>query len=242
MITDYSFRTSTRRRATAVTCACVAVSALATSSSLAQSVTSGGFVATLGKDTVAFEQYTRTGNVLTGDYVTVQGGVTASHYVIKFDVNNMPSELVLTQMRGDGSPIPGGPSSVKMTVGEAETTVDILKEPPVHRKFAVKLPYPLLGTSIAMFEVAMQRLRTLGTDSVSFAGLPLNAPELPNPIQVKFVGADSARVWTAGGPMYMRVTRNGEIHGVSGRATDVKIEVRRVPVTQFKALMTRFTK
>lgn len=241
MTVGSSFKFSTRR-STLVAASISCAASLVGLTSHAQSVTSGGFVATLGKDTVAFEQYTRTGNVMTGDYVTVQGGVTASHYVLKFDVNNMPSELTLTQMRGDGSPIPGGPSSVKMTVGANETIVDILKEPPVQRKFAVKVPYPLLGTSIAMFEVAMQRLRTLGNDSVSFAGLPLNAQELPSPIQVKFLGTDSARVWTAGGPMYMRVTKNGEIHGVSARETKTKIEVRRVPVTTFKAMMMRFTK
>lgn len=213
--------------------------ALATSSMDAQAV-SAAFITTVGRDTVAIEQFTRTGNLLTGDYVTRPGGTTVNHYVLRFDINNMPSEMTLTQQRGDGSPIPGGPTSVKMTVGEKETKVEILKQPPVNRTFAVKGPYPLLGTSMGMFEVALQRLRIMGSDSVSFAGLPLNSAELPDPIQVKFIGADSARVWTAGGPMYMRVTKTGEIEGVSGRETPTKIEIRRVPRIDLRRLIAGF--
>ena len=202
--------------------------------------TSGAFITTLGKDTVAVEQYTRTGNVLTGDYVTRQGGVVVNHYVLKFDVNNLPSHLDLTQQRADGSPIPGGPKAVTMTVGDKETVVVIQKDPVITRKFAATAPYPLLGTSIGMFEVAFISLRSAARDSVSFQPLPLNAPELPNPIQVKFISADSARLWTANGPLYFRVNKAGEIQGVSGRDTDTKIESRRVPSIDLKKLLAGF--
>ena len=202
--------------------------------------TSGAFITTLGKDTVAVEQFTRTGNVLTGDYVTRQGGVVVNHYVLRFDVNNAPSRLDLTQQRADGSPIPNGPKAVTFTVADKEAVIVIEKDPVITRKFAVSMPFPLLGTSVGMFEVAFRFVRTLGADSTSFAGLPLNAAELPNPLQVRFLGADSARLWTATGPLYLRVNKAGEIQGMSGRETDTKIEVRRAPSIDLKKLIAGF--
>lgn len=209
-------------------------------SQLNAQATSGSFITTLGKDTVAVEQFTRTGNLLTGDYVTRDGGTVINHYVLRFDVNNAPSRLDLTQQRADGSPIPNGPKSVTMTVGDTETVIVIQKDPVITRKFAVRKPFPLLGTSTGMFEIAFRFLRSIGKDSVSFAGLPLNAPELPNPIQVTFFGTDSARLWSANGPLVLRVNKAGEIQGLSGQATDTKLEVRRVPSLDLKKVIAGF--
>ena len=203
--------------------------------------TSGAFITTLGQDTVAVEQFTRSGNVLTGDYVTRQGSLVVNHYVLRFDANNAPSRLDLTQHRADGSPVPNGPKAVTLTVGDNESVIVIEKEPVVTRKFVVSRPFPLLGTSLGMFEVAFRFIRTLGADSVSFAGLPLNAAELPNPLQVKFFGGDSARLWTANGPLYLRVNKTGEIQGMSGRETDTKIEVRRAASIDLKKLIAGFS-
>lgn len=213
--------------------------AVATSPLNAQ-ITSGAFITTLGRDTVAVEQFTRTGNVLTGDFVTRQGGLVVNHYVLRFDVNNAPSRLDLTQQRADGSPLPNGPKSVRLTVGDKEAVIVIEKDPVITRTFAVIKPFPLLGTSLGMFEVAFRFIRTLGADSISFAGLPLNAPELPNPIEVKFFAADSARLWTSNGPLYLRVNRAGEILGMSGRETDTKIEVYRAISIDLKKLIAGF--
>lgn len=209
-------------------------------SQLTAQATSGAFITTLGRDTVAVEQFARTGNVLTGDFVTRQGGVVVNHYVLRFDVNNAPSRLDLTQQRADGSPIPNGPRAVTLTVGDKEAVIVIDKDPAVTRKFAVSMPFPLLGTSLGMFEVAFRFIRTVGPDSISFAGLPLNAAQLPDPIEVKFLGADSARMWTSNGPLYLRVTKAGEIQSMSGRETDTKIEVRRVPLIDLKKLIAGF--
>jgi len=209
-------------------------------SPLTAQTTSGAFITILGRDTVAVEQFVRTGNVLTGDYVTRQGSLVVNHYVLRFDVNNAPSRLDLTQQRADGSPIPNGPKAVTLTIGDKESVIIIEKDPVVTRKFAVSKPFPLLGTSLGMFEVAFRFIRTVDADSISFAGLPLNAPELPSPIQVKFLGADSARMWTSSGPLYLTVNKAGEIQSLSGRDTDTKIEVRRAPSIDLKKLIAGF--
>lgn len=218
--------------------ACITISVASTS--LAAQTASGAYVTTLGADTVAVEQFTRTGNVLTGDYVTRPGGAIVNHYVLKFDVNNVPSGLTLTQQRADGKPIPNGPKSVTLTIGDKESVIVIQRDSVTTRKFTVSNTFPLLGTSLGMFEVAFLHLRTLKGDSVSFAGLPMNARELPDPIQVKFIGADSARVWSAQGPLYLQVDPTGKIMGLNGDATGAKIHAKRVASLDMQKLIAAF--
>ncbi len=206
----------------------------------AQTATSGAFITMVGNDTIAVEQFTRAGNVLIGDYVSRPGGTVVNHYVMHFDVNNMPNRLELTQQRADGKPIPNGPRSVVLTVGEKEATIVIQRDSAITRKFAVTAPYPLLGTSLVMFEVAFHRLRTFKADSTSFAGLPLNAQLLPDPIQVRFYAADSARVVSAQGPLYMRVDATGRILGLNATATSSPMRAERVNAIDLRKLIASF--
>lgn len=216
------------------------VAVAATTSAVSAQTATGSYVTMLGSDTVAVEQYVRTGNVLTGDYVTRPGGTIVNHYVLTFDVNNAPSKLALTQQRADGKPIPNGPKSVSLTVGDKETVIVIQRDTAITRKFAVSKPFPLLGTSLGMFEVAFTQLRALKTDSGSFAGLPMNSPVLPDPIQVKFFAADSARVWTSQGPLFLKVDASGRIMGLNGEATAAKILARRVATMDMQKLIAAF--
>jgi len=218
----------------------LATSGAATQAAHTQAATTGAFVTTRGNDTVAVEQFTRTGNVLTGDYVTRPGGTTINHYVLHFDVNNFPSRLELTQQRADGKPVPNGPKSVVLTVGDKESTIVIQRDTAIVRKFAVSAPYPLLGTSLAMFEVAFVRLRGMKLDSTTFAGLPLNAPLLPDPIQVRFFAADSARVVSAEGPLFMRVDAAGRVLGLNATMTASPVRAERVASLDLRKLIAAF--
>lgn len=228
-------------------CSCVpvvalalAVGAVSSRGRLPAQAARGAFITMVGTDTVAVEQFTRTGNILTGDYVTRLGGTTVNHYVLRFDVNNRPSRLDLTQQRANGQPIPGAPKSVTFTAGDKESVIVIQRDTAITRKFSVVQPYPLLGTSLGMFEVAFIKLRSLKADSVTFAGLPLNSPVLPDPIQVKFFGADSARVWSAQGPLLVRVDATGHIIGMNGATSQGTLKALRTPPIDLQKLLLGF--
>lgn len=218
----------------------VTLAAAAITSNVSAQTTTGAYVTLLGKDTVAIEQFRRTGDVLEGDYVTRPGGAIVNHYVVKFDVNNAPASVMLTQQRADGKPIPNGPKSVTMTIGDKETVVVIQRDTAITRRFAVSNTYPLLGTSLGLFEVAFTKLRKVKWDSTSFAGLPMNARELPDPIQVKFFATDSVRLWTGQGPLYLQVDATGRILGLNGDATDAKLHAQRVPSLDMQKLISAF--
>jgi hypothetical protein len=198
------------------------------------------FITTLGNDTVAVEQFTRSGPTITGDYVVRPGGTVVNHYVLHLDSSGLPSKLELTQHRADGTPVPNGPRWVTMEIAENEAVVIIERDTAITRRFAIHHAIPLLGTSFGLLEVGFERLRATRADSAAFPGLPLNAQQLPDPIQVKFFAPDSLRFWSASGPLYAKIDDSGRIVGVSGRETSTRIEARRVSTLDLPALIASF--
>ena len=209
-------------------------------SSPAQAPTSGSFITMLGRDTVAVEQYTRSAAGLTGDYVTRPGQTVVNHYVVHFLPDGNPGQVLLSQSLANGSPIPGAPKGVQLTIGPQESVIAIERDTTIYRKFAMSKTLPLLGSSFAMLELAFARLRAEHVDSGSFPGLPLDSKVQPDPIPVKFLGADSARFWNSTGALYLRVDHDGRISGLSGRATPTPLEGRRVPTLDMKKLIAAF--
>jgi hypothetical protein len=64
-----------------------------------QGATTGAFVVTLGSDTTAVEQYTRSGNTITGDLVVRLGGTVVNHYRLTLNSDGTPAILVVTPRR-----------------------------------------------------------------------------------------------------------------------------------------------
>ena len=67
-----------------------------------QSARQTSFMTTLGNDTVAFEQYSRTGNMITGDWVSVTGGVLVHHYVVSLRPDGSPEHATVELRRASG--------------------------------------------------------------------------------------------------------------------------------------------
>jgi hypothetical protein len=217
----------------------------------------GAFVITLGADTTAVEQYTRSGNTITGDLVTRPGGTVVNHYVLTLNTDGTPATLVVTPRRPDGTVIATGYSSATATfAADSFSSVIASRDTSMRRAFAlppggVKLFPAVSGgvtPSMAMYEVLFNHLRAAKTDSVGFVAVTptARAPGLPS--WVKFYAADSARIWirfappTPAGPypQFVRVDAVGRILGFSGRETTQKIEVTRVASLDIANLVTAF--
>ena len=207
---------------------------------IAQPPASGTFITMLGKDTVAVEQYTRTAEALIGDYVTRPGQAVVNHYTVHFLADGNPGHVILSQTLANGATIPGAPKGVQLTIGATESVIAIERDTMINRKFAMSKTFPLLGTSFGMLELAFARLRAEHTDSGTFPGLPLDSKVQPDPIPVKFFGADSARFWNSTGAVFLRVDQTGKISGLSGRATSSPFEGRRVATLDMKKLIAGF--
>ncbi|MGH7621421.1 MAG: hypothetical protein ACREMU_03695, partial [Gemmatimonadaceae bacterium] len=60
------------------------------------------FVTTLGRDTLSFEQFERSPTAVTGDWVTLYGGVMVHHYEVALRPNGTVSHYALTLHRLSG--------------------------------------------------------------------------------------------------------------------------------------------
>lgn len=234
--------------AAAVLAAAVQPAALA-----AQAVTRGAFVITLGKDTTAVEQYTRSGNTIEGDLVVRQNGTVVHHYKLTLNPDGTPATLVITPRRADGSLVARSYSTAQSTfTPDSVISVLSLDSTVMTRRIGVNRAFPGvsggLSPSMAMYEVMFANLRAAKTDSASFIMLnPTQArPGLPS--WVKFYGPDSARVWisfappTPAGPytQYVRVDDAGRVLGFDGLGTTQKIVVHRLPSVDLAKLATAF--
>src|SRR6185437_13269075 len=61
------------------------------------------FMTTLGKDTLSFEQYERTGDQIVGDWVTLYGGIMVHHYDIQLGPDGTVRRYQLTLHRVSGA-------------------------------------------------------------------------------------------------------------------------------------------
>lgn len=201
----------------------------------------GAFITLLGKDTTAVESYVRSGNVITGDYVTRQGGTVVNHYLLTLNSDGSPATFEVTYRRPDGSVIPNANRSAIATFGPDTTVTVITRDTTITRRIAAAHAIAGLGGGLApalgVLEAGLARVRT-GGDSVPM--VPLNpAAQRAGQAMVAFQG-NEARIWSGGVVNYVTLDGGGRIVTFSGRATTQKVESRRVPGLDVMALAAAF--
>jgi hypothetical protein len=186
----------------------------------ASAAQSGGYVATLGSDTLHVESFTRTGDLISGTIVTRSPLTRVARYELRFE-NGKPSRYELRTTRGDGSPDPGsgananliltGDSITREVIGaDGQTTSQKIHAP------SLTLPGPSLpyvGVSYLMYEFAFADARTrqqpAGESTVRF--ITMNPRQVQSfPTRVWFIGTDSVEM------DYFGVARSGYRLDASG--------------------------
>jgi hypothetical protein len=197
----------------------------------------GAFVVTLGKDTIVFEQYTRTATTLEGDMLLRGVIVTQRHYAGTLKPDGTMSRFEMTN-RNAGNP-QAPVTHFVATFGDT-TVVEVTRDT-VHSQIKVATPggaLPFLNLSYAMYELYGLRARSSGKDTV--ATLPLGASELTNLI-ARHPARDSLTVAFAGDqPTLFRIDATGCIQDVDGRLTTQKVRSTRLASLDLAALTTAY--
>jgi hypothetical protein len=202
---------------------------------VAQSATPTSFVTTIGKDTFCLEQYTRTGNVVSGTWVVMHPpGVYVHDYRITLDENGFPARYTM-KYSTPGALTPPDLDSLTVTYGRDSASLRFFtRDSSFTRPIAMHEAFPLLGQSFVGVELALTRLRRLHVDSTTITLHPPSEPSRPAAIApVRFFGADSAAVGTA---FRVHVAPDGSILGIRfGPA-----ELRRVAPYDMRAVTDGF--
>ncbi|MHB0949041.1 MAG: DUF2911 domain-containing protein [Gemmatimonadaceae bacterium] len=207
---------------------------------IADPATGGTFLVTLGTDTVAIEQYTRSGNRIEGDILQRQPTTRITHYVLALEPDGRARSVTLRTRKPDGSPLPNAAREATMTfAADTVVTTIVLADSTVTRRNAVRGALPGLGNSYAMWEQAIMTARAARSDSTAIV---LLTPGAANPftLPVMLVGRDSARVWYFGSPIRLTLDRAGHVMTVNGELTTNKVDARRIGPVDIAALGRAF--
>jgi len=213
----------------------VSAALLAAMTNWACAQTTSAFVTTLGRDTLAFEQYRQSGDTVTGDWVTVYGGVMYHHYTILLRPDGRIARYVLSLHRASGK--------MEDTVaiafdGDSVTVASSRARLP--QRYGAQVDGATFATTIAPLETYTLRARRLGVDSLGVAAVPAFGPYQRNETRLVFYGQDSARLGNPRGPLYLLVDRAGRVQGLSARAATTRMEVTRVAPFDLDAVVRRF--
>ncbi|HXV86952.1 MAG TPA: DUF2911 domain-containing protein [Gemmatimonadales bacterium] len=202
------------------------------------------FVHRLGRDTVAVEQYTRSGNRMTGEVASRLGPTgTRLEYEVALAADGRPVTARYRARTLAGAPIPNQPSEVRITfVGDSVKREAVFPESTSVRTLPAAGGVPFQPPAYGLMEVAFARLRRSGGTSATVAAVGTGAGN-PARLQLTAGAGDTIRsANTLGVATVYRVDRDGKILSVDGTGTTQKFVSTRdrgpVDLTQLAARMT----
>ena len=207
----------------------ITASALALALPIAAHAQTGGFLVTLGMDTVAIERYMRSGRKLEGTVVnhfansTTGPSTRVLKYTATFNIDGTAATYEQATYRADGAPMPGVATGLRMTF----TGDSVIREmtpptgqPATFRAVAPKGTLPGFGGSQMLYQLGIQRAKKDGSGAFNVYGFG-PTQTAPAKVVVRFFGSDSAEV-EAGAPYYTgyRFDRAGRLtHGDGAKST-----------------------
>ncbi|MFQ5680429.1 MAG: DUF2911 domain-containing protein [Gemmatimonadota bacterium] len=189
------------------------------------------YVEELGTDTTAVEAITRTETGFEGWRVTRSPVTRMAHYRASLGPEGTVSRLEVEWSTPPENP--KGPGPLRWTVEvEGDSATSIRSSENGVDTVRVAAPpgtVPTISlTPIGIWEQAVAQARDAGDDPYEFSFLSQSGRLAPNAVGHR--GPDTVEVQFFGSPLLARLDERGEIEGLSGRETTLKVEVRRAEV------------
>jgi hypothetical protein len=200
------------------------------------------FVTTLGRDTIAFERFTRTGNRLEGTVVQTVPRTRIVDYVVTLADNGQVARLEVHAR--PAVPGPGGqpPVDAIADFGASGITA-VMKRGATTDTAKVALTsgllLPLYTNTWGVMELSTQAAAKAGSDSVALSWYAPGQPRL-FPSSVIRRGNDSVAVDFFGSPIMIRTDKSGRILGVNGNRTTQKVLAERLSSLDMAKLTESF--
>jgi hypothetical protein len=208
------------------------VSLLGVSAARGQTVHS--FVTTIGTDTLCLEQYTLSGNLVSGTWVVLHPpGVFAHVYRLTLGPDGVPVRYTM-KYSTPGAPAKPDLDSVIVAYGrDTALYTMVFRDSTVTHHVPMHEAFPALGQSWVGLEPGLARLRRLGVDSgIIVMNAPTQAAVAATRWPIRFLGGDSAIIVNNGA----LVSADGSLLGM----TAGPVTVRRVPSLDMPALVASF--
>ncbi len=187
---------------------------------------SASLVYTLGKDTVAVEQFTRTATAMNGEMVQRNGAAVVRYqYSISIGRDGRPTAATIKRMNGDGSVAPNTPTETRFTVRADSIVREAVFADSVQRR-AFAATQALINFPVFVYGPVelLASLRKSGTVTDSIPALALGGG-------LGFTGfatrGDTLRLRGGAYAMVMRFDANNRLQYVDGSGTTNKVTASR---------------
>jgi hypothetical protein len=181
------------------------------------------FVHRLGKDTIAVEQYTRTGNRLVGEVATRQGAsVNRIQYEVTLAADGKPTAVVYRARNAAGAVAANQPNEVRITfLGDSVKREAVFADSVNTRVLPAVRGTPVANPAYGLYEIAFGQMRRANQQSATFATVGMGAG---NPGNVTLTAAgDTIRLTNVAGTTVFLADRQGRLQAIDGTNSTQKI-------------------
>ena len=238
-----TFMSTTRRSSIAVAgiVAAAALTCRAPATRVVESTVSGGFVVTLGNDTMSAESYTRVGNRIEGAVMRRVPRTVVVRYTMTLSATGLPSRLDYTTRLADGAMLPGGARSVAVTFTGDSALTEIVRDSVITTRVAASNAYPDLDGSVLMYGLPIAALREMSRDSARFVAY---LPGAPSGDRTPVVRRDPNTYWLYSdvNPIALETDDDGLLLAVDATRTTFRVRSRRQAPVDVAALATDFAR
>ena len=201
----------------------------------------GGFVVTLGNDTVSAESYTRTGGVIEGLVMRRVPRTAVVNYRLTLDAAGRPSRLEYTTRLPDGGLLPGGAQSVEVSFAGDSATTRIVRDSVTVIRAAAPNAYPEIDGAVSLYALPIAALERMQRDSARFVAYPAGAPA-GDPTPVARRGDGRYTLYSSGYPIEIVTDEAGAILSVDATATTFRVRAVRQATVDVAALAREFAR
>ncbi len=200
----------------------------------------GAFITSLGTDTLAVEQFTRTPARLETDLAVRVPRTRRIHFVATLNPDQTVARLEITVQ--PAVPAPDAPAfSGQMVFGKdsAITTVHAGDSTQTLQTAIAAGAMPISSASYALYEQIFLHLKRSGRDSVAFQIVPIGGNQAYPTYAVRR-GPDAMDFSYFGSPAHAKVDKDGNLLFLDGRETTNKVLVKRVPKADVDGALKMF--
>ena len=194
----------------------------------------------LGADTVAVEQFRRTGNHIESEIMQRSPVTYLGRSTIELGANGLATSWTYDPRLVSGAR-PTGAATRMLTFGVDSSIIVSDTGAQFTRRIAGGPAIPNLPNSMLSWDLAVAYARAQGRDSVNVP--MIGAAGGRGTVPIRFITKDSVRSYYGGPnwPVYMKLDPQGHIVWFDGTATTIKILGTRVPNVEVRTLASAFT-
>ena len=183
------------------------------------------FVHRLGRDTMAVEQFTRSGNRLVGEVASRLGAaVTRLQYEVTIGSDGLPQGAIFRNRSAAGTPLPNQPGEIRLTFSRDSVKREAIFADSVStRMLAATQGVPLQSPAFGLYEIPFAHMRQGNAQSATFAVVNTGGG---NPGSVTFTAAGGDTIRASNGTVY-RVDREGRVLAIDASNTTQKLMASR---------------